>query len=483
MRHATVNRYWHVLRRCLKHCSFLLLVLLPVVADAQTLRYSNHRELDVPEYATVRIGPFYSDVSFSQSAGYRYTSSRGAGVDFLEYNRRGVIREDGEEYPLMTTLGFRNYLLISRRADLDLSISMRYEHYPLDTQDDAFSIDLAEEGIIGDLSFMVALTPSMKMTVYDAFVYKTDYIDTRGIADPYGGQEYEYIRNTVGLNSDWLLTEDSNLGVSLSRSDNLPKDDMFMEQESVSYTEAFLYERKLGPFVSAGARADFAQTDYTSTNRADPSSRQYSIYSGVQLTERTRASANVGYSMASLENASGTEDLPGAYVGGASMQTELSPSLSHSMSYSHSRRESFLPGYDMQNGYTYQLQWKGVDSGLVLHAGYTTFDPSDSNVNGYSDLSVGLSGTVPLVLRLLVLQASTTYSSRNNDQPTDDTIDEIEWIADYETWVSSLGTGLRVSENVDFSVQYQHIERWADAAELDYTRDILSATLTYSCTF
>jgi hypothetical protein len=42
-------------------------------ARAQTLRFDDYRERKVPEYATIKLGPFYSDVVLNQSIGWRYS--------------------------------------------------------------------------------------------------------------------------------------------------------------------------------------------------------------------------------------------------------------------------------------------------------------------------------------------------------------------------------------------------------------------------
>jgi len=131
---------------------FGLLLVLTLGAEAQMLRYDQHRELKPPDYATLRLGPFYSDLFFSQTAGFRYTRSEGTGTDFLFGNNRGVIKKDGSEYPLVARLDARNYVLISRHMDLDISFSLGYAYYPMETQENEFFFDISGEGVSGVVS-------------------------------------------------------------------------------------------------------------------------------------------------------------------------------------------------------------------------------------------------------------------------------------------------------------------------------------------
>ena len=97
------------IRACAVVCvAGLVLALAPGLVHAQTLRYSNHRDVDIPDYALFRIGPFYSNWAVSQSVGCRYSRSRGTGTEYLADNRFGAIGEDGLEFPLISVLTMRN---------------------------------------------------------------------------------------------------------------------------------------------------------------------------------------------------------------------------------------------------------------------------------------------------------------------------------------------------------------------------------------
>jgi hypothetical protein len=208
------------------------------------LRYYQRREIQPPEYATLRLGPFYSNITFDQSAGYRYTRSEGTGTDFLYGNNRGIIEEDGGEFPLVSRLDARNYLMISRHMDLDISFSLGYAHFPLETQEDEFFFDIAEEGAAGSISMEFYITKYVRGMVSDDITYRTDYIDLRGIEDNYGGSSYEHLENKLKLTADWLMDETKNLGAELSREDLWVMDEQFEDQEHVTLMESLFYEQQ-----------------------------------------------------------------------------------------------------------------------------------------------------------------------------------------------------------------------------------------------
>ena len=70
-------------------------MLVASVAAAQTLRFDEYREPQIPDHANLRLGPFYSDIAFSQSVGYRYSTSSGQGSEYLRQNGYGRVTKDG----------------------------------------------------------------------------------------------------------------------------------------------------------------------------------------------------------------------------------------------------------------------------------------------------------------------------------------------------------------------------------------------------
>jgi len=480
------------------------LALLSLVCQgrAQGLRYSNRREVAIPDHATLRLGPFYSSMRFSQSAGYRYTRSVGAGTDYLYENKRGEVREDGEEFPLISRLTFRNYLLITRNMDIDLSLWMSYAHYPLGTQEDDFDMDLVEEGLHGNFSTEFALTPYVKGTAYDNALYRTDYVDTRGLIDDYGGERYEYFQNTLGVNMDWLMTKDRNLAISFSRLDVLPRDDEFSEQERYAYNESVAYEHEIFPGLIAGARASYSQAKYEDAERADTRSEDYSLFfrfsrdvdvergAGFRLTDVTTLTATLGASAGYSYGVSTTEDdeddegndqerLSGSLL----LKTQIMRNLAHSFSYRRGLRGGFDSSFDLYDDYAYRLTWGGHATKAQLYSSLSEVQPDGESEDEYSNWTSGASVSYPIT-RIIRLYMTTSYAIRDNpDAALDDDDEDDESRYDYETWRSRIGTSFAVTRSIGFNTYVEHVERTSDAETLGYERDTFAATFNYSHQF
>ncbi|MDI6774248.1 MAG: hypothetical protein QME60_02470 [Verrucomicrobiota bacterium] len=461
--------------------------------EAQTLRFSNHREIKVPDYALARIGPFYSNIGFTQTAGYRYTCSRGAGTDFLIENRRGAIEKDGSDLPLISILNMRNYLIVTRRADIDVSIRLSYALYPLDTQRNVFDVDLPEESIVGELSIEFSPTPFVKGMAYDKMLYKTDYVDTRGIADEYGGEAFVYFRNTAGVNLDWLMSSNRNLAVSLSRMDLLPQGREFESQEQTFYRESACYEQRLNAFLAAGLGARFSQTDFRDRTRSDWSSREFYLHGNARLTSQTRASAEIGYTLASVANspaddATADEDVA-TVVGSLVVETQMSEAWRQRLAAGRSVCNGFESAVETADSLSYRLEWKPAVGSFVFSSSYGVVEPDRDDVNGYSDWVNQIDVVWPLT-SLVNLTLMTSYAARQNDAtpvgdgavPGGKQVDP-EWSGDYGTWVTRLGTRFNLLKDVAFSAYAQHVERSGDSDSLSYQRDIVGAELAYSHEF
>lgn len=459
---------------------------------AQTLRFGNHRELTVPNYATIRIGPFYSSLVFSQSAAYSYSRSSGQGTDFLIRNRRGKILDDGSELPLVTTFDTRNYLIMTRNMDLDASVSAVYEHYPLGTQEDSFQISLAEEGIYGNLSTEVQITPFIKALLYESAVYRTDYVDTRGFVDPYGGSEYEYFKNTLGADMDWLMEEDMNMGLSLSRSDLLPHSESFADQESVAWHESLVLERRLIPAVVAGVSASFDQNQYTAetaTNRHDTLLQSYFANVQARLTRRTVATASAGMSIGQTKGYDGNEK---TFVGSLDLRTELNKELAHNISISRAIVAGFKTSFEIRDVAEYALNWRSEDSSARLATSFCRVDPDSDVVGSYADWTSSVEFLKSIYVGwafadTINCHLSSRYSVRDSDSGSSATAvewEEPEWFGQYRTWTSRLTLSFPLFfEDLSFSTYAEHMERSSDSGILDYKRDTLQAMVVYSHQF
>jgi hypothetical protein len=472
-----------------------LFLALAGVTVAQGLRFGNHREIKPPDYALLRIGPFYSSLLFQQTAGYRYVRTRGTGTDFLMTNRRGEIRDDGHELPLVTTLNMRNYLLISRNMDLDASFRIIYQYYPLDTQEDEFIFDPAAEGIEGNFSSEFELTPFIRGFAYERMVYRTDYVDARGYSDRYGGSEYEYFNNQAGLKFDWLMLQKHNLGLNLIREDNFPRSDGFEEQEYASSRASLVYQYRLFPGVVVGVMGQQTHFDYAATNRADVDQTDFTgIFNltqekeaGLELTRSTKLNGEVGLTQVNTEpiGSDRTDQDTTEVTGELSLETKLTRGLSHSVTLRREVRRGFLSAAETSETLRYQMLWNDGYMTASAYSGLGRADPSDLDVSDYDTWTSGIEIVYPLT-RIVKLNLMTQYIRRGvealpEDVDTDDM--EPELLYDYNTWISRVGTSFALTRKVGFSTYYQHVERDSDYGDLAYKRDIFAANCSFSHQF
>ncbi len=465
------------------------LAMLVSAASAQNLRFSNHRDVAIPDYATFRIPPLYSTLVFEQSAGYRWTRTKGTGTEFLFSNRRGTIVEDGSDIPLVSTLTMRNYLPISANAAMDISFTASYEYYPLKTQDDAFNLDVSDEGLLGIFTFEFRPAEDVRMTIYDNARYQTDYVDTRGIGDQYGGSKYVYFSNEIGVNGDWLVGKQENILFGLSRADLLPQEDAFADQESINYTETAGFEKGFGALIMAGVSVDLSQNLYAADTRPDSAQQAGRVYSTAKLTQNSNGRASMGYSQGTVNGDAAADQ--GTMIGEVGVGTELGRNLKQDVSASRSQQAGFNSGFEVHDTYSYSLGWAGEMVAANAHTRYSQVDPNGTDVNGYSDWTSGVNVSWPMFLRYLIFKAYTTYEVRGNDPMTvpaeTDATSDVALVAeqnnDYQTWTSGLGASMAIMKDLKAATDFQHIERFSDAQDLAYTRDVFSVTLTYRYIF
>jgi hypothetical protein len=457
--------------------------LLASSAVGQSLRFSNHRDVKAPDYATLRLGPFYSDLTLSQSAGLRWTRFSGAGTDFLQDNQLGEIREGGIEYPLITTLGLRNYLIISEHMDLEASVRLAYEHYPMGTQKDRFTVDFSDEGIYADLSTEFRPSRSTRIRLYDNAAYRTDFIDTRGLEDRYGGAEYERFENTVGIDFDWLMSKFDNLALSAKRADTIPMTDAFEAQRAVSYGESAAYERQFSPFVVGGVRADFTQNLASEATRPDSYAQGVSVFSGVRLAKMTQASAALGYSLAITRGGEpAVDESQGSISGSARVDSQISKRLHHGLGYSRAYTEAFEGGFNMTDGIDYGLAWKTRTLPGKISTALRRYEPVGGSRDSYLDWNTQITLEQKLT-RLVALSFMTSYALRMNDSTADPDSANPDVGSDYQTWVSRLSTAIPLTRKLSFTAYGEHAVRTSDADALAYTRDLIAANLVWSHRF
>lgn len=483
----------------------------------QAVTFDNTREVAIPDYATLRIGPFYSTVAFSQQFGYRWTGSTGTGTDYLYNNRRGEILKDGSDFPLISTLSFRNYLLITRNMALDISFWMSYEYYPLETQVNGFYFDMPEEGVLGNITLNYRVTPVVTGAIYDRFKYRTDYLDTRGHIYRYGGERIEYIDNTVGTYLDWRFAREKKIRAEISREDYIPYSDGFDDQERVTYEEMLEYSQRVIGNISIGANYTMAQTKYKVNYRPDNSYESFYLFvryndglnddGGLHLrmSDFTTASVGVGYSAGvngelragdSIRNYNGvvstneTSDIYNAdgnnyaqFVWFANIKTFLKENVWHSLGYSSSINTGYRAAFELVDSLEYRLEWNGDATTVALSSEYRTTEPSGNIFSKYADWVTELNVIYPLT-RFIDLEGTLRYQIRENDPNLlSNELYDPETTSDYDTWMGRIGSSFAVTKTIKFYTYYTHVSRDSDNEDLVYTRDIFESYFRYSHQF
>jgi hypothetical protein len=454
------------------------------------LRYGQHRELTPPAHSTLRVGPWYTDVGVSLSAGYRYSRFRRRDPALFDGAGRGEIRESGSELPLTATLHLNNYVILSRRLDFSLNLRMSYYHYPLGTQDDQLFVDLTDEGIYATFSSQFHPTRDSRVLIYDDIVYLTDFVDRRGISDRLDGREYKLFQNTLGVDWDWLVGPFDAFSASVSRTDVLPQSRAFLDQRRVQYAEMGSYRRQFNPFAAGGilllGQQSLAQTE----NRPDSFIHGYSFFTGVNLTQTLDFNASVGQQFSivrggRLESSRSRQ----ATTATASLDQDLDRDRWQRLYARRVMEEDFEGGVNLTDTFGYRYEWSGIRLPGRFSTDYAIVDPQDDTRNGYSNWSTRLH-VRSQITRVVPLHLSADYSMRfnNDDQSSvrstqDETIDDIQSGADYQTLSLVARTGLRISQKINFWAYAQHLQRTSDDPRLAYTRETYGLQLTWSHDF
>ncbi len=498
------------------------LLLTAAWSLGQTLRFDAYRPAEIPEYANIRIGPFFSDAAFSQSVSYRYIRTGGTGASYLFEKRLGRIRQDGSDFPLESSLSLRNYLWLTPRLDLDISVRLGYRYFPMDTEDNEFVFDAPDLGLsarMGAFTFTLTedtwigtftgdrvaaytgeegrgfsanvgsefeITPYTRGRVYDALSLRDEYIDGRGIADGFSGRKYRYWQNTIGADYDWLMAKTRNLSLSANRTDTIPEGEEFDRQRSVIYRAHAQYTEQVTPLVQAGGMANFTWRDYLRTARGDQFQQDYLGFLGLQLTERSAFRGGAGHSSVTLTH-------PGAYewkgrsdavVGYARLDSQLAERLSHGIELNRSQIGGFDSGVELQNVARYELKWANPDLSVGFTTWYRDVEPRLTTATPYTDWSSQLNLSKPLT-RLLTLHASTAYGVRDNGEATGAAPygDDPFLADDYQTWLTTVGLTHTLAQNLTLSAYVTHTERFSDNPNLAFTRDAFQVTAVYTHDF
>jgi hypothetical protein len=447
------------------------------------LRYDQHRELKPPQDATLELGPYFLSVILSESVGVQYITMDGSGVDFNTRNGRGRYLQDGFDIPIISTLSFNNYMLITRHMDFSFNIDVSYAYYPFNTQEDTWYVNMSDEGVFATFSTEIQMGRDMRMLLYDDILYRTDYVDTRGMQDFYGGEEYEHFENTVGADWDWMLTRFDNISASASRRDVISFSDNFDDQEGYFYNEMLAYQRQLTKFSAAGFMGDMSQSYYKVDERPDINMYGISAFLMSQLSRKIVGNASIGYNFSETPDGGYSTDSAGSLEASFGLGHQLTDSKYQELTYRRSQTEAFHGGVDVTDDFHYLFRWESRYFPGEFSTDYLLFNPVGDVRNSYSNWRTALNLRYQLTRRFQLI-FDTSYDIRMNDpylgDPDPDTPDIN---SDYNTWVIRLGTGTPISKKTTFEIYAEHADRTSDNEDMEYSQNAIVASLNWSHKF
>ena len=138
----------------------------------------------------------------------------------------------------------------------------------------------------------------------------------------------------------------------------------------MTYSESLAYEQTVNVFMVAGVNCAFAETGYSSTNRAESTLTQtYSAFSNMKLTRQTTAATALGYCVATASSPEpGYEGLGGTVIGQVLMTTQLSQGLTHSYGFVRSVQGGFNSDFQTVDCCQYKLDWTGEVVAVSLNS-------------------------------------------------------------------------------------------------------------------
>lgn len=511
----TVIRQWRLIA-----LAFLSLAPPLFTAQAQTARFDSYGLASVPPNANILLGSFSSDLSFFQSVGVRHIRSSGAGMEYLYTGGDGRVKADGLDFPLISQLTARNYLIISKYLSIEASFALTYRYFPNATEDNSFDVEIVDPGFYAtmgsftfgadkdswmgsfngrnaqaysgsessgfsaNLSADFELTPFVRGRIYDRPSYRIDYVDARGYTDNLSGQRYPVFVNIAGLDLDWQMAPDKNLGYTFSQTDTVPQDNNYNIDRSVIYHQMLDYRQRLNPLTTAGVRADYYWRDYLE-QRGSQFQQDYIAYLSTDLTEDTSLNLSLGYSMAELSGGpnSGyeTNGASDVIIGGVGVQTRLTETLSHGFGYQRYQRAGFIAGFEVTDAFRYNIKYANPETWAIGFASsYESVTPALAAAAPYTDWANQISASRPLT-HSLVLTMATAYIMRMNDTPDGGQIGDGELFLsnDYDTWATTVGLIQTLTDKLKLYTYAEHLERLSSNEQLAGTRDTIGMTLGY----
>jgi hypothetical protein len=509
-------------------------------ALSQVSRFDSYQLGSIPENANIMVGPFYSDLAMFQSVGIRYIKSSGAGMDYIygggsgagsgasglgmtsasssssQNKQYGRILKDGLDYPLVSQLTAQNYLILSKSLSVEVSFALTYRCFPMGSEENtfdvapgvyaemgSFTIGASKDGWMGNFngrntqayygnnqqsgfsanfSSDFELTPYVRGRVYDQPSYRTDYVDSRGYTENLSGQRYPVFQNLLGMDLDWQLAPDKSMGYTFNRIDTLPQNNNYDISRSVVYRQMLEYRQQINPLTAVGARADYYWRDYLK-KRGSEFQQDYVGFMNSDITENTSVNFSLGYSMASLSGAGlyETNGVSNEVIGGFGLQTRLSDSASHGLSYARSQRAGFMAAFELVDAIRYQIQWADPESWAIgFSSSYENVTPKLAAANPYTDWMNQIAASRPLTKDLMLTMTS-AYVIRTNGKLSQGQIGEGDLFLsnDYDTWATTVGLIESLTKRLKLYTYVEHMERISSNAQLAGTRDTVGMTLGY----
>jgi hypothetical protein len=510
-------------------------------ALSQVARFDSYQLGSIPENANIMVGPFYSDLAMFQSVGIRYIKSSGAGMDYLygssagsgsgatglgmtpvsssssRNQKYGRILKDGLDYPLISQLTARNYLILSKSLSMEVSFALTYRCFPMGSEENTFDVapgvyaemgsftigaskdawmgnfngrntqasaygNNQQSGFSANFSTDFELTPYVRGRLYDQPSYRTDYVDSRGYTENLSGQSYPVFQNLLGMDLDWQLAPDKSMGYTFNRIDTLPQDNNYDISRSVVYRQMLEYRQQINPLTAVGARADYYWRDYLQ-KRGSEFQQDYVGFMNSDLTENTSVNFSLGYSMASLSGAGlyETNGVSNEVIGGFGLQTRLSDSASHGLSYARSQRAGFMAAFELVDAIRYQIQWADPESWAIgFSSTYENVTPKLAATNPYTDWMNQIAASRPLAKDLMLTMTS-AYVIRTNGKFLPGQIGEgnLYLSNDYDTWATTVGLIESLTKRLKLYTYVEHMERISSNAQLAGTRNTVGMTLGY----
>lgn len=498
----------------------------------QVARFDSYQIQQVPENANIMLFPYFGDFAFFQSVGVRYIRSSGEGMDYLygqsqsasvsgegaTGERYGQVKKDGLDFPLITQLSSRNYLILSKHMTLDVSFSITYRGFPNGTEDDTFDVEIIDPGFYAQMgsftfgatregglglfssinsdpyggrrqsgfsanaSMDVELTPYVRMRVFEKPSYRVDYVDARGNTDTLSGKRYPVFQNLLGLDFDWQMASDKSLGYTFERTDTVPQGNEYDINRSVVHHQMVDYRQKVNPLTAVGVRFDTYWRDYLDA-RGSQFQQDVLGYMNTDLTEDSSFNAGLGYSYGTLDRGgayetNGTSD---AVIGQVGLQTRLTESLSHGVSYERSQRSGFQAGFEVVDTIRYNIKWADPASWTVGFAtAYERVTIRLANTSDYNDWLNEVSALRPLTKDLTLTLASSYMLRMNGSARAGELGGESLFVSnDYDTWTSTVGLVQTLTLHLKLYTYVEHMERLSPEPRLAGTRDTVGLTVGY----